>query len=351
MSDIKINPNISIFLALGTMSDIGEKCLIVVDNNEKLLGTLSDGDLRKAILKGTSINDSIVNIFNKNPVYFREGAFTIKDAKSAFIEHRFNIIPVVDENDKVVDILIWDKVLENKEHKRNSKLNASVVVMAGGKGTRLEPFTKVLPKPLLPINEKPVIEHIIEHFIAFGISKFHITVNYKSRLLKAFFEELQPQYSISFVDESEPLGTAGCLFKLLGKFETPFFVTNCDTIIETDYSELYAYHQMKDNDLTVVVATKNYIIPYGTCELNVDGELDHIKEKPELHFLANTGLYVLSPRILKLIPKGKPYHFTKLIEEAKKQGFRVGVYPVGEKTWIDIGQWSDYQQAVDRFRF
>jgi len=213
----------------------------------------------------------------------------------------------------------------------------------------MEPFTKVLPKPLVPIHEKPIIEYIIECFTEIGCSDFHLTVNYKGKILKAYFEELQPKYDVSFVDEKEPLGTAGSLRFLDGKFNKPFFVTNCDIIIKADYTSLYEFHQKGSYDITLVASAKEYIIPYGTCELNGEGQLSHINEKPKYDFLINTGLYVLSPDILELIPKNKFYHITHLIEDAKNQGKKVGVFPIDDAAWIDVGQWAEYKKALDQF--
>jgi len=346
MKNLIISPNLSIKEAMKAINDYGEKCLIVIDENDKMIGTLSDGDLRRAILNGKTVNDTIAGNFNKQPRYFETGKFSTEEAEEIFIKGRLDIIPVVDNSGKVVDVLTYDEVFGKR--KPAIKLDASVAIMAGGKGTRLEPFTRVLPKPLVPIQEKPVIEHIIERFTAVGINDFHITVNYKSRILKAFFEELQPDYSISFIEEQEPLGTAGSLRLLDGQFEEPFLVTNCDIIIDTDYVDLYAFHKKKRYDITLVASMKNYIVPYGTCELNGNGYLDHIKEKPEYNFLVNTGLYILNPGVLKFIPGGTKYHITELIEDVKKQGMKVGVYPISEEAWIDVGQWTEYQKAVDR---
>jgi NDP-sugar pyrophosphorylase family protein len=220
--------------------------------------------------------------------------------------------------------------------------------MAGGKGTRLEPFTKVLPKPLVPIHEKPIIENIIEIFTKLGCTNFHITVKYKGKILKAYFDELQPDYNVHFVEEKEPLGTAGSLRFLDGQFNQPFFVTNCDIIIKADYISLYEFHQKGGYDVTLVASAKDYVIPYGTCELNSNGHLSHINEKPHYDFLINTGLYLLNPDVLKLIPENKFYHITHLIENAKNQGKKVGVFPIDDDAWIDVGQWTEYQKAITK---
>ena len=349
MKNITVQSNITIRQSMKKLSQSGEKCLVIIDDNKMLLGTLSDGDLRKAILNGSEMSDSIQQIYQTNPTVLIDGKYQVADIKKIFTQQRFDLIPVVNNQGELVDIFLWDEILNNGEKDKKAKINVPVVIMAGGKGTRMEPFTKVLPKPLVPIHEKPIIEHIIERFTEIGCSNFHLTVNYKGKILKAFFEELRPEYDVAFVDEKEPLGTAGSLQYLNGKFDKPFFVTNCDIIIKADYTSLYEFHQKNNYDITLVASAKEYIIPYGTCELNGDGHLSHINEKPKYDFLINTGLYVLNPDVLNFIPKDKFYHITHLIEDAKNQGKKVGVFPVDDDDWIDIGQWAEYQKAIDKF--
>ena len=349
MKNITVQSNITIRQSMKKLSQSGEKCLVIIDDNKMLLGTLSDGDLRKAILNGSEMSDSIQQIYQTNPTVLIDGKYQVADIKKIFTQQRFDLIPVVNNQGELVDIFLWDEILNNGKKDKKAKINVPVVIMAGGKGTRMEPFTKVLPKPLVPIHEKPIIEHIIERFTEIGCSNFHLTVNYKGKILKAFFEELRPEYDVAFVDEKEPLGTAGSLQYLNGKFDKPFFVTNCDIIIKADYTSLYEFHQKNNYDITLVASAKEYIIPYGTCELNGDGHLSHINEKPKYDFLINTGLYVLNPDVLNFIPKDKFYHITHLIEDLKNSGKKVGVFPVDDDDWIDIGQWAEYQKAIDKF--
>jgi dTDP-glucose pyrophosphorylase len=348
MKDITVKPKITIRQAMKKLSQSGEKCLVIIDNKGTLLGTLSDGDLRKAILNGTGMHDSIIGIYQSNPTVLVDGKYEIYEAKKLFTDKRFDIIPVINEQNKLTDILLFGDIIYNNGTRQVGKdLNVPVVIMAGGKGTRMEPFTKVLPKPLVPIHEKPIIEHIIERFTDIACSDFYLTVNYKGKILKAYFEELQPEYKISFVNENKPLGTAGSLQYLKGKFDKPFFVTNCDIIIKADYRSLYEFHQKGGYDITLVASAKEYIIPYGTCELNGNGHLSHINEKPKYDFLINTGLYILNPDVLNLIPKDKFYHITHLIEDSKSQGKKVGVFPIDDDAWIDIGQWAEYKKAME----
>ena len=220
--------------------------------------------------------------------------------------------------------------------------------MAGGKGTRLEPFTNVLPKPLVPINEKPVIEHIIERFIKNRFDNFFITLNYKSKILKAYFQEMKPKFKLSFIDEPKPLGTAGGLSLLRSKLKKPFIVTNCDTIIDVNYDDLINFHITNSNDVTLVASSKEHIIPYGTCKLTKKGYLQNIIEKPKFDFFVNVGLYVLNPNLIKLIPKNKTYDMIDFLRFAKTKKKQIGVYPIDDESWIDVGQWSEYRKAVDR---
>ena len=348
MKNLAIESDGSIKDALKKLSVTGEKCLIVIDQRSKLLGTLSGGDLRKAILSGAVLSDTIESLYQSKPTVLVEGSYNIDKAKKIFIKNKFDLIPIVDQNNVVVDVLIWANVFNDGKRGIRQALDVPVVIMAGGRGSRLEPFTKVLPKPLVPIHDKPIIEHIIERFTELGCSDFHLTVNYKGKILKAYFEELQPDYQVQFVEEQEPLGTAGSLQYFHGRFDQPFFVTNCDIIIKTDYTNLYEFHKKGGYDITLVASAKEYIIPYGTCELNGDGHLSHINERPKYNFLINTGLYVLNPDVLECIPKNKHYHITHLIEDTKNNGKKVGVFPVDEDSWIDVGQWAEYRQSVKR---
>ncbi len=345
MKDITIQTDITIRQSMKLLDKTAEKCLLVVDKNRKLLGTVTDGDLRRSILAGAQFSEDISECYHKRPVTLVEGHFNTEEAKQLFRGKKLDLIPVIDDEGTLIEYLTWGS-LDDVQKPARSLQDVPVVIMAGGKGARLEPFTKVLPKPLVPIQEKPIIEHIIERFTDITCSEFYLTVNYNGRIIKAYFEELQPDYKVTFVDENEPLGTAGSLQLLMGKFDKPFFVTNCDIIVKADCVSLYEFHQKGGYDITLVASTKEYIIPYGTCELNGDGHLSHINEKPHYDFLINTGLYVLNPNMLKLIPENKFYHITHLIEDAKNKGKKVGVFPIDDEAWIDVGQWAEYQKAV-----
>ncbi|MDP7195889.1 MAG: sugar phosphate nucleotidyltransferase, partial [SAR202 cluster bacterium] len=176
MKNLFIQSNKTIKDALKQLNKVGEKCLVVVNNDEKYLGTLSDGDLRKSILKGESLKDTIENIYNMQSTFLIEGKYTNKKIKKIFLKYKFDLIPIINSSREIVKILFWEKVFNKEKTYKVEALSVPVVIMAGGKGTRLEPFTKILPKPLVPVHEKPIIEHIIERFTELGCNDFHLMV-------------------------------------------------------------------------------------------------------------------------------------------------------------------------------
>jgi NDP-sugar pyrophosphorylase family protein len=231
--------------------------------------------------------------------------------------------------------------------KQKRRLGLPVVIMAGGQGTRLAPFTSVLPKPLIPVGDRTVIEIIIDQFLPYGLDNFYLSVNYKSKILKSFFEELAPSYSVTYLEEKEPRGTAGSLRMLYAPTPEPLIVTNCDVMIQADYAELVSFHTDNNYDLTLVASLKDYHIPYGVCELENGGSLARITEKPQYSFLVNTGMYVVRRDRLGLIPEQARCDMTDFIEQIKKTGGRIGVFPIGESAWVDTGEWTEYRKALD----
>lgn len=219
--------------------------------------------------------------------------------------------------------------------------------MAGGFGKRLDPFTRVLPKPLIPIGDKTIVECIIDEFRKYQINSFYLSVNYKSKIIKSYFEELKPKYKINYVDEDKPLGTAGSLRFIKNKIKSTFFLTNCDTIIKDDYFKMLKFHKKHKYDITIISSRKSYVIPFGICELKPNASLFKIEEKPSYVFLVNTGMYIVEQKCLKLIPENRVFHFTQLIENVIKNGGNVGVFPIKSKSWLDVGGWEEYKNTCD----
>ncbi len=337
--------DVSVVAAMRQLEETAEKILFVVDQENSLLGTLTDGDIRRWILAGGGLDGSIGNVCNREPVSVSPG-FEVDRVRDLMSKKRLNCIPVVSQEKVVLNLLFWGNFFSDEPRKPVSTLSLPVVIMAGGKGTRLDPFTRILPKPLIPIGDKAVIEIIIDRFRQYGLSRFIISVNHKARIIKSFFEELSPEYQVEFIDEDFPLGTAGSLAKLAGTFEGPLLVTNCDIIMECDYGELLEFHRSSSNDISMVASAKNYVIPYGVCRME-NGNLKGIDEKPQYNLLVNTGLYVLDQSVLALIPRDTLFHMTHLIEKAMEYGKKVGVFPVGERSWVDTGEWAEYRKAVE----
>ena len=321
--------------------------MVVADDNMFLLGTLSDGDIRKAILSGSKMDDSIKLIFHSKPTIFIEDNYTKNEAEELFLKNNFDLIPVVDKKGFLKKILFIDSLLR-KKFMKYKKRNIPVVIMAGGKGARLKPLTDILPKPLVPIQDKTIIEHIIKNFEETGSKDFYLSINYKAKLIKAYFDEIKSKYNVKYIEEDTPLGTAGSL-KYLNKVLTkPFFVTNCDVIVKANYHSLMNFHVKRNYDITIVASAKEYIIPYGACELNNEGSLSQIKEKPVYNFLVNTGLYVINPEVLDIIPKNKEYDINQLFDDAKKVEKKIGVFPISEDAWFDVGQWGEYKNTLKK---
>jgi len=348
-----VHNDITIVEAMKRLDETAEKVLFVVDRDTKLLGALTDGDIRRHLLSGRSLQDSIAAAYNNTPKFLLEKDQSEEEIKAIFLKHKLPLIPVVDKEKKIVNILYWDKIFSEagkRKPRRRRLLKVPVVIMAGGKGSRLDPFTRILPKPLIPIGDKPIIELIMDNFHAYGMEEFYVTLNHKSKMIKAYFEEFKIKYKINYIDEDKPLGTAGGLKYLPPNIGGAIFVSNSDILIEEDYGKILKFHKENKNEITIVASVKNYNIPYGVCEIENGGILKAIREKPDFSFLVNTGMYIVNSSALSLIPEGEFYHITQLIEDVKNKGERIGVFPVSENAWMDVGEWGKYKETLERFK-
>lgn len=337
----KIHKKKNIEQAMQLQKDNSLKCLIVIDSKDRFLGTLSDGDIRNAILKKIKFSEKIEKIFNKSPCFYYENKYDLKKIKRILIEENYPYVPIVNKNKKIIEIIDLNFFGKKNELK---KITLPVVIMAGGYGTRLRPSTNILPKPLIPLQGKAIIQHIIDEFSLYNVKKYIVSINYKSILVKAFFSELKKNLNISFLNEKKPLGTAGSLNFLQKKTFTEFIVINCDTIVKTDFNEFIKFHKLQKNDISMISAINNLEIPYGVCEVGKNKILKTLKEKPKLSFLANVGCYIINKKTLKLIPKNKHFDFNELISKAIKKKFKVGVYPINRSEWIDVGTFDYINQ-------
>jgi len=338
-----IDHNEKINNALKYLNKNQDKCLVVIDGKNKLIGTLTDGDIRRSILKGVSFKQSIKKIINKKPFFIKlkqsQKNREIHITKSVF--KNYSVVPIVDSN-KIVKRIITSKISSFKGKKaiKIFPQEIPVVIMAGGEGKRLLPHTAILPKPLIPYQGKSMIEHIINRFENYGFKKFILTLQYKSKLMEAYFANMLKR-KISFIFEKKPLGTAGSLKKLEKKLES-FFVINCDTLINCDYISLLNFHNENKNDLTIVASRKVEKLKYGSCEIAKNGNLKKIREKPEISFLANTGCYLFNSKILKLIKKNEKLDMNTFIERAISKKYRISVFPIQESEWLDLGTWNKF---------
>ena len=249
-------------------------------------------------------------------------------------------LPILDKHGVITDIVFAGGVdVDNRK-----KVDIPVVMMAGGLGTRLYPYTKILPKPLIPVGEQPIAELIFSRFRDFGCRHMTMIVNYKRGMIKSYFSDLEKDYTVDFIDEDVFMGTGGGLCLLKGRMDSPFFFTNCDTLLDLDYGDLYQYHKAHGNLVTMVCAFKHYVVPYGVVELGEDGGIAAMREKPELNFLTNTGVYVVEPRVVEEMKMGEVIGFPDVIDRYRAAGEKVGIYPINESSWMDMGQMEELEK-------
>jgi len=342
--DLFIDLDSSMLDGLKQMDAHGRKLLIVTSAG-KFFSLISIGDLQRAIIKNLPMHTKIRNVLRKN-VFVADEKDDIDSVKRKMLEARAEFMPIIDEQKNIVQILFWRDVFTSEQKRAVAKFDLPVVIMAGGLGTRLKPLTNVLPKPLIPLGDKTIIEHIFDRFALHGCTDFFISVNYKAELIEYYLNEQHLNYNLNFFREDMPMGTAGSLSLLKGKIDQTLFVTNCDIIIEQDYSEILEFHRANHNEITIVAALKHYPISYGIVETGENGALESLIEKPELTFKINSGMYVLEPHLLAEIPEGRFYHITDLIQQIKNRNGDLGVFPVSERSWKDIGQLKDFLTII-----
>jgi dTDP-glucose pyrophosphorylase len=331
VKDYLINEECTILEAMDYLDRAPNKVLFVIRNDE-LVAAITDGDIRRWILKKGKLDAKAKEIANYNPKFLMEKEKSL--AKRIMNQYSIEAIPILNEKKEIVSIVLSN----DEEIEPQRTLDVPVVIMAGGLGTRLYPYTKILPKPLIPIGEIPITEHIINRFHKYGCDRFFLVVNHKRNMIKAYFNEINRNYQINYVEEEQPLGTGGGLSLLKGKIDSTFILSNCDILIEEDYEKICNYHKNENNLITMVCSLKNIKIPYGVIEINEIGEIEEIREKPELSFFINTGMYIVEPKVIEELEMNRAVDLPKIIEKHKEAGEKIGVYPISENSWLDMGQ-------------
>lgn len=340
--DIKqflIDENATILEAMERLDNVAKKVLFVVRNNQ-FVAVLTDGDIRRWILKKGNLETAIQYVANYDPIYLLEQDKAL--AKDAIKSNSIEAVPILNKETEIISIVLWT----NEEVYNAQILDVPVVIMAGGLGKRLYPYTNILPKPLIPIGDIPITEHIMNRFHRFGIKKFHLIVNHKKNMIKAYFNEIERDYDIVYTDEEKSLGTGGGLSLLKGKINSTFILSNCDILIEEDYEKIYAHHVKEKNVITIVCSMKNIEIPYGVIEIDQTGQIENMREKPSHLILVNTGMYVVEPEVINDMKEDEAVDFPDIIEKYRISCQKVGIYPISENNWLDMGQIDE----IDRMK-
>ncbi|QOP44882.1 nucleotidyltransferase family protein [Sulfurimonas paralvinellae] len=339
--DILLQRDSTIKKALHVIDKGAMRIAIVLDNDEKVVGTLSDGDIRRGLLDGLTLESSIENLYFKEPTLAN-----INDSKELIIQKavrkQIYQIPIVDDEGKLVKIEEISKLL-----KTNAK-NNRVILMAGGLGTRLRPLTEDIPKPLLKVGNKPILETIIENFAKYGFVNITISVNYKADMIKKYFGDGSDLgVNIDYIEETKRLGTAGALSLIQERPQEPFFVMNADLLTNVNFEHLLDFHLMEHSVATMCVREYDYQVPYGVIQ--TDGSrITSIEEKPVHKFFVNAGIYTLSPQVFEYIPKNEFYDMPTLFEDIIKDELKSISFPIHEY-WLDIGRMSDFEQAQNEY--
>jgi dTDP-glucose pyrophosphorylase len=336
-----INHTSTVKEALAKLDQLAaDAILFVVDEEQKLIGSLTDGDVRRGLLKDLSINQKVVDFIQPNPKYIIKSIYNVSDLDK-FRKANLKVIPVLNNTHQVINVINFRFL--------KSYLPIDAIIMAGGKGTRLKPLTDNTPKPLLKVAEKPIIEHNIDRLISYGIDDLWISINYLGNQLKDYFGNGEKKgIQIKYVTEDKPLGTAGAVSKIRDFQHHTVLITNSDILTNLDYEDFYQDFINSDADLSVVTIPYEVLIPYAVLETEKE-RVKSFKEKPTYTYYSNGGIYLIKKELLGLIPENEFFNATDLMEELIKQGRKVNSYPL-RGYWLDIGKHEDFKKAQEDFK-
>lgn len=349
---LQVSKDTSLKQAIQRLNETAEKILFATDEHNRLIGTITDGDIRRGIISGKQLAVTVQEVMNKKFISVKTDCPDLQEkAKELMKRHVIEQIPVVNDDGLLTDVVLWiDCLRAESKYPAKAALQNLVVIMAGGRGTRLDPFTKILPKPLIPLGDKAIVEHIMDQYYKNGFHRFVLVINYKKEMIKTYFNEGNRPYKIEYVEEDDYLGTAGGLSLLKNVLNNTFIVTNCDTILEGNYIDFYNWHTEKQNLMTIIGSHKEITVPYGILNMG-DGHLIGIDEKPRFDVFINTGTYVFEPEVLNFVDKNEYINMDELIGRLKAhRQEELGVYPhLGG--WFDIGQWEEYRKSLSELGY
>lgn len=331
-----VKPDDSLRVVLERLDGNPFHICIVVDEDQKIQGTVTDGDCRRGFLKGLTFQNKASDVMNREFIIVDQ-SFSIDQIRTLIKSNGIQQVPIVNDSRRVVDIVTASSLEQIAQ-----KTAAIGFILAGGKGTRLRPLTELLPKPMLPINGKPIVEILIERMVASGVQEIYISINYMGEKIQQYFGSGERwNCKIHYLKEDVELGTAGPLTMLKEKFTGPILVANGDLVTSVDFAAMLTLHKENSYDLTIGVCAHGIEVPYGVVDVSDTGRVVHVREKPTQTFMVNAGIYVLEPKLIGLIPEGRAYPMTDLIQATISQGHYVGAFPIYER-WIDVGLPNQY---------
>lgn len=338
---IAIDSKTTIIEAIKILDESATQILLIVGIDDTLLGTVTDGDIRRGILKNVSLDSPIAEIMNSSPVMSTE-VDSRRKILSMMKRRSLKHIPIVNDRKQLIDLFLSDEL------KKEEKKDNWVILMAGGLGTRLRPLTEDIPKPLLQVGNRPILENILEKFIEHNFHNFYISVNYKSEMIKDYFQDGEKWgVNIQYIDEQKRMGTAGALSLLSEYPKKPIIIMNGDLLTKVNFDQLLTFHQESNSMATMCVREYEYQVPYGVIKTS-GHELLNIEEKPSYQYFVNAGIYVLNPEILEFIPKNEFYDMPTLFKNLIDRRLHTSVYPIREY-WLDIGRMQDFEKANNEF--
>lgn len=341
--DLLAPPTMPISEAMQLLGEGAKQILIVVNAEGRLLGSVTDGDIRRGVLNLVAVDEPVSRIMNPSPITAQEHEEP-RDTFNRLTGAHVKFVPIVAENGEVVDLLPVAPDLGDTKSQDNW-----VVLMAGGLGQRLRPLTETVPKPMLSVGEKPLLETIIEQFVKHNFYRFYISINYRADVLKEFFETGNKwDVEIRYLEESKKCGTAGALGLITEQHNEPLIVMNADLLTRVNLTQLLEYHYESGSKATMCVREYDFEVPYGVVEIKKN-EIFEINEKPVHRFFVNAGIYVLEPELLKLIEPDVYLDMPKFFEQLNSTGLKTSAFPITEY-WLDIGRLNDYERANQEFK-